>query len=134
MGFNGSTYRNMLLVAVAMTLSLVAPASAFADTPPPSPEPEPGSYTGEGFSVDSNPPGFAIQAVPPPCVTAQLDQPGIVTRTVNVTNSCATQQRVQVQARFQPDSPCFIIAPLGRVSYAMDISFTADPFDGLLAC
>ena len=101
---------------------------------------EPGTYTlSPGASVDRSVAdvdrAFAsTAALPPPCVTADLDDRGVITQTIHVQNGCAVQERVKVVVAFGFDSPWFILEPGSAATYAMDTSIPRAYFDGLEAC
>ncbi len=76
-----------------------------------------------------------VDAVPPPCVSADVDDPGYVWQTVTVHNGCAATERVKVIGKFAPDSACMVLSK--GESQDFDLAVPApkvDAFDGLQAC
>ena len=53
----------------------------------------------------------------PTCVHLSTDKPGIVTKTVRVTNNCSYTVRVRVDISFNPDLPCNSMNPGQRLSW-----------------
>ena len=98
---------------------------------------KPGAKITVDRSID--PDGFVLDAryrraaseLPPVCVSAEDEHPGVGLARVVIRNGCASSQQVKVLVAFWFDSACLVVPPSGSREYEYA---NAARFDGLEAC
>jgi hypothetical protein len=73
--------------------------------------------TDELFDSSAATETIELAGTAPTCVFLSVDSPGIVSKTVRLTNNCSFVVRVRVDISFAPDLPCISMSPGQRASW-----------------